>query len=523
MTSILTNIAAMAALQTLRSIDTKMEDTQARVSTGLRVGTASDNAAYWSIATTMRSDNLALSTVQDALGLGAAKVDTAYAAMETVVEVMKEIKAKLVAATEDGVDKSKIQEEISQLQDQLKSISESASFSGENWLQSDLTNGPVVKSVVGSFVRSENGSVSVKKVNYTLDSSTVLFDKGTQLGLLDKEAVTGANTVSLTNVPVAISRVSTATITDLVAAGGALGTTAITAPAAGTVESFTTTGGALYVRYYSNTGVIQLDGNGNELWARVVATNVVPTDLGEAHHPTGASMANGANVFYYQEDITNKTVSVTALSTADVASLNSTDAGILYNISGRVAAEIADPTNVWIQLDPSKNVWVNATTTAPAPADLSDPTAEGILIGGVSYYINETNKDLPPQLVGASLGFSVSTLDITKLAAVVLEMGGTATEADALDFMVQYMDTQLEAIVSATSALGSISMRIGMQEEFISKLTDSIDSGIGRLVDADMNEESTRLKALQTQQQLAIQSLSIANTASENILTLFRQ
>ncbi|WP_313611017.1 flagellin, partial [Rhizobium sp.] len=51
---------------------------------------------------------------------------------------------------------------------------------------------------------------------------------------------------------------------------------------------------------------------------------------------------------------------------------------------------------------------------------------------------------------------------------------------------------------------------------------DSIDSGIGRLVDADMNEESTKLKALQTQQQLAIQSLSIANSDSQNILSLFR-
>ncbi len=59
-------------------------------------------------------------------------------------------------------------------------------------------------------------------------------------------------------------------------------------------------------------------------------------------------------------------------------------------------------------------------------------------------------------------------------------------------------------------------------ERFVNKLSDSIDSGVGRLVDADMNEESTRLKALQTQQQLAIQSLSIANSASENVLTLFR-
>src|SRR6478735_7256807 len=100
MTSILTNVAAMAALQTLRTLGTDMENTQKRVSTGLRVGTASDNAAYWSIATTMRSDNGALSAVQDALGLGAAKVDTAYAGMEGVVDVISEMKAKIVVASE---------------------------------------------------------------------------------------------------------------------------------------------------------------------------------------------------------------------------------------------------------------------------------------------------------------------------------------------------------------------------------------------------------------------------------------
>ena len=78
-------------------------------------------------------------------------------------------------------------------------------------------------------------------------------------------------------------------------------------------------------------------------------------------------------------------------------------------------------------------------------------------------------------------------------------------------------------MVSAGATLGSLSSRIDLQSEFADKLSDAIETGIGRLVDADMNEESTRLKALQTQQQLAIQSLSIANTSSESILTLFRQ
>ncbi len=71
MTSILTNVAAMAALQTLRGINDSLESTQNRVSSGYRVEKAADNAAYWSIATTMRSDNKALSAVSDALGLGA--------------------------------------------------------------------------------------------------------------------------------------------------------------------------------------------------------------------------------------------------------------------------------------------------------------------------------------------------------------------------------------------------------------------------------------------------------------------
>ncbi len=186
MTSILTNNSAMAALSTLRSISSSMEDTQSRISSGLRVGSASDNAAYWSIATTMRSDNQALSAVQDALGLGAAKVDTAYSGMESAIEVVKEIKAKLVAATEDGVDKAKIQEEITQLKDQLTSIAEAASFSGENWLQADLSGGPVTKSVVGGFVRDSSGAVSVKKVDYSLNTDTVLFDTTGNTGILDK-------------------------------------------------------------------------------------------------------------------------------------------------------------------------------------------------------------------------------------------------------------------------------------------------------------------------------------------------
>ena len=88
--------------------------------------------------------------------------------------------------------------------------------------------------------------------------------------------------------------------------------------------------------------------------------------------------------------------------------------------------------------------------------------------------------------------------------------------------MLQMVDDAMSAMTSVAASLGSISSRVGMQETFIDKLTDSLDRGIGRLVDADMEEESARLSALQVQQQLGIQSLSIANSNSQNILSLFR-
>ena len=86
MSSINTNVSAMTALQTLTETSKSLTEVQKRISTGFRVGEASDNAAYWSIATTMRSDNAALSTVQDALGLGAATVEVAYTAVNSALQ-----------------------------------------------------------------------------------------------------------------------------------------------------------------------------------------------------------------------------------------------------------------------------------------------------------------------------------------------------------------------------------------------------------------------------------------------------
>ena len=430
MTSIMTNAAAMAALQTLRMIDQNLETTQARVSSGYRVETASDNAAYWSISTTMRSDNGALSAVQDALGLGAAKVDTAFEGVDTAIEVVKSIKAKLVAAYGVGNDRVKIQEEIKQLQDQLKSISESASFSGENWLQAKISDGqtppveePVTKRIVASFTRTSSGAVGVTTVNYSLDSSTVLFDlSGGKLGILDSEETF----IQKTEVPATV--------------------TTTTPP------------------------------------STVVTQNYLLPSL------TGKEIAALTPAY------TSQTVDL-YVDTAGTAGY----------------------------LKVSEDKWVAVTKTDPATAPAVTTPASTTGSPAAPWYYNVTGA---PDPASRNLKISMTTLDINKLNELATTMGTmtgkTYTAEDVLDVMESFVDRKVEAMTSAAASLGSLQSRIKLQEDFVSSLMDVIDKGIGRLVDADMNEESTRLKALQTQQQLGIQSLSIANSNAENILSLFK-
>jgi flagellin len=179
MTSIVTNNSATSALATLRSINASMGDTQGQVSSGLRVETAADNAAYWSIGTTMRSDNKALGAVTDAINLGSAKVDVAYAAMEASVNLLDEIKSKLVAASEPGVDRAKVQKEIDQLQDQLQSVVDSASFNGQNWLSADGTSADVLSTtIVSGFTRNAQGGVELQTLDVDLSKTVLLNEAG---------------------------------------------------------------------------------------------------------------------------------------------------------------------------------------------------------------------------------------------------------------------------------------------------------------------------------------------------------
>lgn len=117
---------------------------------------------------------------------------------------------------------------------------------------------------------------------------------------------------------------------------------------------------------------------------------------------------------------------------------------------------------------------------------------------------------------------AVTGLQVTKSGATgVADKLTPASSTDYSDLLAK-LKTVETAVLAAGAAFGAAQTRIDLQKDFMDKLVDTLTSGVGALVDADMSEEAARLQALQVQEQLGTQALSIANQAPQSILSLFR-
>jgi flagellin len=115
---------------------------------------------------------------------------------------------------------------------------------------------------------------------------------------------------------------------------------------------------------------------------------------------------------------------------------------------------------------------------------------------------------------------SVATLDFTNNLAI--EDRTTIADISSAQTALAELETYLQTAIDGAAALGSAAQRLSDQSEFVDKMSDALKLGISKLTDTDMEEASARLQSLQVQQQLAVQSLQIANQSPNTILQLFR-
>jgi flagellin len=409
MNSILTNTGAMTALQVLNQANKSMAVTQSRISTGLKVANASDNAAIYAMTGTMKADVAGYETIQEGLGLAESAASVGRAAAESAGSLLESMKKKITQSQDGNIDRSQLQKDIDDYTAQIKTIVESASFNGINYLKSDDD-----VQILSSLNRS-----TADGVNYTVTTSSIDFKKQ-NLSFDDKAA-------------------TAVTDHDLSKTGEAKYTFG------NLVSSDTITAGSI-----TNVTLSFEDGKSYS----IATSSFTATDMDTATTGFAAQL---------QDAIQTK--------------MGDTDGN--GSINGSEAAD----TSITVIFD-----------SGTGELKFTDGQGRGIAASFESDASGKLSR--------------LETMDVTTKA-------GAANALEAIESLSK-------KVLSSASALGQVQNRTSVQKDFLGKLSDALKTGIGTLVDADMTQESARLQALQVQQQLAAQSLGIANQAPQTLLSLFR-
>ena len=218
----------------------------------------------------------------------------------------------------------------------------------------------------------------------------------------------------------------------------------------------------------------------------------------------------------------------TSLEAADGTGVDIVIADPTYAAGDKISITIGDKTvSHTVSADD-----VAATTTADLVATslkskIDDLGITGLVVdydsgtsGGLTIR-SDTAAAGPPETFATAADLTITGQFTNAGSGGLGQLSGIDVENDA-GAALAAVETLISTAIDAGAAFGSVQGRIEIQADFMEKLTDSFTSGIGALVDANMEETSARLQALQVQQQLATQSLSIANQAPQSILSLFR-
>lgn len=504
MSSILTNSSAMVALQTLKSINSNLATTQKEISTGKAVDSAKDNSAVWAISKVMEADVNGFTAISDSLSLGESTLAVAQQASETVTDLLTQMKGKIVAAQEENVDRGKLQTDISALRDQISSVVGAAQFNGLN-----MVSGTDDVNILSSLDRSSDGSVTAANITVNrqdLGSSQGTFGTGTSLaanGTASAAAV--ANTANTAVVTIG-NTWAAGDVANLTVAGVDLSYTLGT----GEDESHAGISLAGQINALGLTGLSASDdGSGVVTISSTRAFEEVAVSMGETTAGDGdviLTTLNGSADGGTSGDIAERAENIAFSASAAVNEGDSykvTVGSASYDyIAGKGETMEDVARGLKIAVDSAGN------------SDLSTRVSQDATSGQWSLKVDNNGASAAFSLSGNADGtasgglFGLASIDVTTDAGA----------SSALD----NIETMINVAVDAAADFGSAAGRVETQNDFIGKLTDSLKAGIGSLVDADMEAASARLQALQVQQQLGTQALSIANQAPQNILSLFR-
>ncbi len=499
MSSILTNNSAMVALQTLRGINKNLSATQNEISTGKSVSNAKDNASIWAISKVMESDVKGFKGISESLSLGQSTVAVARNASETVTDLLTQMKGKIVSAQESNVDREKIQTDIQALRDQISSVTSGAQFNGLN-----LVRGTDDVNVLSSLDRNSDGSVTAANITVSRQ------DLSTDAGVFGTGATLAGNTTDS-----AAAVVNTAIQSDTVIAGTIV---------AG--EQFN----------------MQIGGETISYTAAAATTGDVAGGLVAAINAAGiddiTATLSGSTVEVFSTSAFDD-VDIVASTTSTAGTFNIDAGGASANATGSIAARaetVAFSASAGVSEGDGYRVTIGSANYdyVAGKGETFEDVARGLKLAVDAAGLSDISTNVVQDDTTGAWSLQVDNDGTTLAFSSTGAAGGTATGGlygldnidvttdEGADAALANVETLIQTSIDAAASFGSDQGRIDTQSDFVSNMMDSLKSGIGSLVDADMEEASARLQALQVQQQLGIQSLSIANQAPQSVLSLFR-
>lgn len=502
--SINTNTAAMAALQSLNQTTADLTKTENAVSTGKSVNSASDNPAMYSIAQNMTAQISTLSGVSTGLAFSAQVLNTATTGLSSISSALQSL-ATTIGTNTTGVDNSTLDDAITKTLASIDSAATGAKFEGVNLLSGQTGNGTTYTSLStamdaqgGTF--TQNGfnvtSAGLGLTNLSMEMSGSSLALGSSTGTSTATALGTNNVIQLKNTTAATSTATPSATTPSVtydfiaddqsttgqdtalgmvslAIGGSgsdltLGTDGkLTSSGSVTINSQTTASdGSITYSLSNGDSIVQSkDGNGNSVYTANTAFD-----------------SNG--------NVTTKSV-ITDVNTSSASSLSTT--------GGTSSAQSVEQVDLMTQAMEYQGFGV------------SRDSSNNLTIAGNS--IDATSTQMGTVSSGA---FTAGTADTST------GFTGTATAVTGASVVSAVVQAAISSVTRTASSIGYSSTTISNLQTTTSSLSDALTTGVGALTDADLAAESAKLTSLQTKQQLAVQSLSIANSQSSTLLSLFR-
>jgi flagellin len=546
MNSVNTNYGAMVALQNLNSTGKDLSQVQSRINTGLKVANAKDNGAVFAIAEGMRARSLSLGAVQDGISSQQTIMDTAMSAGNSIGEILKQMKAKAVAAqaTSDTTQKANLQNDFNALRAQIDQIANSATVNGVNLVNGGNSSGITV-------MTSDKGGAGGLTAGYAGNGGNALGELSPSQSIMGSQTIGAAAVIGFDPDEdfVTFTLLGPGTASDPGAPGAAGGgddrTFVVSFETGDTIQSFinrvnTTTGGAVQASWDAE--------NGRVVYAAAEAFTAVLTD-----GATTNAAASLENMFQFTGTANAFVAGGGYQTTGDRAAAGTTTASLLSSIETTLAT--TDALTFTVGTGGSTRVYsVNLSNTANYTlgdflAAVSAETGGAVTASfdastrRVTYRSNETFTMANTTVTSTVLAPTTTTAFSTPAGSAAssggaqinvsgydLRVGRGALTAvtNALDLSTDAagasaaIDTAMASLNNSMARLGSQSKALDVQNDFLAKLQDNIDKGLGIMVDADLAKESARLQALQIKQQLGAQALSIANQQPQILLSFFR-